>query len=73
MSEITILLPDGYNGDMVLCNRVPIESDEECVKLQVVGSHFVRWVRKEDLMARLTYQQCRALENGRKHEQREPF
>lgn len=39
----TIKLPDGYNGDMVECEREPIEVQWPMLKLQVKDSYMIRW------------------------------
>ena len=48
----TILLPDGYNGDMVKCYTRPLEVMGNTVKLGVVGSTYLfRWCYVEQLRA----------------------
>ncbi len=50
----TLLLPDGYTGQMVECEAQPIESDQTCSKLRVAGKpHLLRWVRTSELQRRL--------------------
>ena len=43
----TIMLPDGYNGDFVECEREPIEKDGRTYKLRVKNSYLIRWCSRQ--------------------------
>ncbi len=46
-----ILVPDGYNGDFVLCEKTPIAEDATCYKLRVaeVGKEYmIKWIGKQE-------------------------
>lgn len=44
----TVLLPDGYNGDFIECEAIPILVDGDLYKLRVFGSSYLfRWCTKD--------------------------
>lgn len=48
-----ILLPDGYNGDMVKCFSKPINSEGKLIKLQCAepGKEYMfRWTTMQEIM-----------------------
>jgi len=50
LSGRTVILPDGYNGDMEIFYSTPVETYGELVKLAVCGKPWLfRWVFSEDL------------------------
>lgn len=46
----TVMLADGYNGDLVECDIEPIAVDGDLLKLHVTGKPWlIRWIHKDDL------------------------
>src|SRR4029077_4578909 len=45
----TIMLPNGYRGDMVECDFDPIDIDGNFVKLRVTGTSMDNWYRRDDV------------------------
>lgn len=57
----TIILPDGYNGEVVECDCEPIFKDGECYKLRVHNSYLIKWCTRqqwENAMYEVYIQEC---------------